>query len=85
MNVSIQWLCEHAGIVRIHPHGHHFGGDYHWHCTIERVGPTAVLHGALIGPGHKGRQHIAAALRAEGFTKVQWERKPKGKLVVFDI
>ena len=44
---SIEWICDHAGVLRVHESPFGVVGDpYVWCCTLERDGDVVTLKGA---------------------------------------
>ena len=80
MNITIQWLENPAGILRIHSDDDGFGDNYIWCCTVERRGDTAMLHGAMTAPPVYCIDAIEAELRKQGFRVARWIRQ-SGKRV----
>lgn len=75
---SIEWICEHAGIIRIHEHPHEVLGDpYVWCCTIERdeTKTVAIIKGVCSLPSPLMIKAIDVALIGEAIQIRQYERK----------
>ena len=76
MKASTRALGPSAVELRVHPEGS-YGEPWTWGCVASpKAGEpqTAWLTLALRAPGPDERKAAAAALKALGYTHVQWER-----------
>lgn len=73
MFCSLDWLCEHAAVARVHPDGG-LGDPWTWSCTVFKQGDVAVLLGAKGAPTPPEARALLAALRQAGFTSRMHER-----------
>lgn len=75
MKVSIQWLCTHAGILRVHPNDDgDIGSPYSWCCSVVPEGNVVHIYGVLFAPSLLEVQLIKEHLRTLGFCEMVWER-----------
>lgn len=84
-SASVEWLCGHAAIVRLHPCPNGWYGDpYVWCATVARYrDTTAVLKGVLSAPPHGSLAVVYEALRGAGFTHRAYARlKADGAVLV---
>lgn len=73
---SIEWLCEHAGVVRLHERGGSFGDPYVWACTVQNdQNQGAILKGVCAPLPHGGVHAIKDALRIDGFCRYRYDRR----------
>lgn len=75
---SLQRLCDHVLVLRLHEAGGTLGDPYFASGLVEQKATNSVtLHGYTTSipfkPSH--RKAVFAALRAHGFVRVSWERK----------
>jgi hypothetical protein len=83
-NTSIQWLCDHVGVIRIHEKGGTYGDPYIWACTIGKKSDTTVMfYGALQSP--PSLETIGICLLNAGFKELIWERIKGGKVAMVSI
>ncbi len=69
MTASIEWVCSHAGVLRVHP-GHGVLGDPYTFClTVVRDGPQALLKGMVKAPTAEEANAVEDVLRREGFKR----------------
>lgn len=75
-SASIEWLCEHAGILRLHPHADgRVGDEYVWSCSIaDSVGNVAVIKGVCKPLPLGGPKAIVRALKEAGYAGRCYER-----------
>lgn len=71
---SLQWVCEHTAIARVHPEGSGFLGEWSWRCIVVRDGDTAVLYAAEVAPNAEQARALLVALRLAGFSQRRHER-----------
>lgn len=80
-SASVQWICPHAGLIRLHEGpGGRYGDPYVWWTAFAREGDTAEIMGADRPLPLGGPRAVVAALRAEGLTGRKYDRP--GRLVV---
>lgn len=74
MHAFVEWLCPHAGIVRVGPEARQYG-DQFTYAVAFRVAEKIALIKALVATGFNVSysRPIIAALRADGYASV-WER-----------
>ncbi len=72
---SVEMLCEHAGILRVHetPDGE-LGDPYKWCCTFVVKGDYAVIKGLASTPDKAGVAAINRALKRAGFAGRKHEK-----------
>jgi hypothetical protein len=77
MKATIEWVCGHTGVLRVHPPGsqQELGGPYTWSCTVVRDGDMAELKGTVRAPTLAEWRAVLAALREAGFTFRRHERR----------
>lgn len=76
--ISLEWLSARHAILRHHPARDGWGGEYDLVCVVEIVsGGWMMIRGLLSRVPYRPayRRAIAAALRAEGATRVTYERR----------
>lgn len=82
-SASIQWLCEHVGVLRLHvgPDGI-VGSPYVWCCTVDRDGDVATLCGVCRAVPPGAASVVVKALRDAGITQRRHERRGIDKVRV---
>lgn len=70
---SLDWICEHAARLRVHPTGGH-GSPWTWACVVEKRGELAILTLASRAPDEHERRAILSALWYAGFHERLHER-----------
>ena len=79
-SASVELLCEHVGIIRLHEgDGGVVGDPYVWCCTYLRIANMAVLKGVIGSPTKDGAKAVIAALRGQGVVgRIHARRTPDG-------
>lgn len=79
-SAHVEWLCEHAGVVRVYADGKSYEQQdpYEWAATVEKLGNGGIeLKGVVKRLELTGRRAIEKALIAEGFTHAEIRRHGK--------
>jgi hypothetical protein len=77
MQASIEWVCEHPGVLWVHPPGsrQQLGGPYTWSCTVVRDGDMAELKGTSRALTLAEWRAVLVALREAGFSSRRHEQR----------
>jgi hypothetical protein len=67
-SASIEWACDHAGVIRLHPHeGGKVGDPYEWSAFVVRTGPeSAEIRGVDRPISKAGGRAVCRALAEHG-------------------
>lgn len=74
MEGTIQWMEGHAGVLRVHEGTEDIPWPWSWVCTVDIIGDTAKLYGAVRAPTRQELKCIRRALAAAGVKVAEWER-----------
>jgi hypothetical protein len=72
VTASLEWLCDHVAVARVHQGHGRFGDPYGWCVAVVKDGECAVLKGALKGPTVGQAHAVEDALRGAGFKRVRF-------------
>jgi hypothetical protein len=74
-SASLQWLCDHAALIRIHPgEGKGLGDPYVWTATVKRDGDRAEIMGVTKPLPCHARPALLACLSRAGIARVTYRR-----------
>lgn len=80
-HASIEWICEHVGVIRLHEQEGDFGDPYVWACTVENdFDHGAILKGVCAPMPQEGARAVAHALWKDGFNRYRYDRRQNGKI-----
>jgi hypothetical protein len=78
-HASIEWICDHAGVMRIHEQADtEYGSAFIWSCLVARTGDQAMLKGALIAPPLHAARQIDKILSVNGIKFRVYDRFVNG-------
>lgn len=84
-SVSIEWLCSHAGIIRLHEGAACYGDPYIWSCCVHDDGDgVAALKGVCSPLPFWGFRSISSALADEGFVRYRYEKRRRDRIHVVE-
>ena len=69
-----------AGVLRVHPPGVGYGGDWTWACTISLLDEHVYILGALRAPTPSEYRAARDCLFALGVRFAHWERHVDGEV-----